>query len=141
MTNDPHRAAPATSPTHDAFQVMFDSFDMMSSVWQPSCKGFGRWQLELAQLNAKQQRAALEFSRNMVRWTSPMDAMANTMSYWQTLCGFYGIASENLTSVVATAAQPQVAFEIVPRPLKKAHDTIVLPDLNEPELPLDRKVA
>ena len=140
MSNDPYRAAPATSPTHDAFQVIFDSFDMMSTVWQPSCKGFGRWQLELAQLNAKQQRAAFEFSRNMVRWTSPMDAMANTMSYWQTLCEFYGMAGENLTSVVAKAAQP-ASSEIVSLPAKKARDTIVLPDLNEPELPFELKVA
>lgn len=141
MNRDSNRLAPATSPTHDAFQVMFDSFDMMSSFWQPSCKGFGRWQLELAQLNARQNTAALEFSRNMMRWTSPMEAMTNTWSYWQTLSGFYGMASENLSAVAAKAAQPPLALEIVPLPVNKARDTIVLPDHNEPELPFERKVA
>lgn len=141
MESEYQRVPPATSPTHDAFQVMFDSLDMVSSIWQPSAKGFGRWQLELAQLNARQNRAALEFGRNMMRWTSPMDAMTNTWSYWQTLSGFYGMAGENLTSVVAKAAQPPLAIEIVPLPVKKARDTIVLPDHTEPELPFDRKVA
>ena len=140
MYSDQNRALPATSPAHDAFEVMFDSLDIMTSFWQPSCKGFGRWQLELAQLNAKQNQAALEFSRTVMRWTSPMDAMANTWSYWQTLSGLYGMASENLTTVVAKAAQPPFAFEIMPLPVKMARDSIVL-DQDEPELPFQRRVA
>ena len=130
-----------SSPTHDYFQLMFEGVDAVSSPWQPMAKGFGRWQMELAQLNAKQGRTTLEYSQKMMRCFNPLEAFSETMNFWQKLFSNYTDASKQVATVAVKAAQPQMAFEVLPMPVRRTRDTIVLPDVEEPELPLRHPVA
>ena len=145
MLQDPRRTGVATSPAHDAFQLMFDTVDVFSSAWQPSYKGVGRWQLELAHLGAQQGRANMEFGHRLMRCLSPIDLVTETMKYWQQSSQNFSQATQNMTSAAARAVPPPVAFaspfEVLALPGKKVHDTIRLPDNDEPELPFERQVA
>ena len=119
--------------------------DVVSSYWQPSYKGVGRWQLELAHLGAKQGQDLLLYSQRLMRCTNPLDAVSETMNHWQRLAQHYGEASQNMASAAVKAAQPPAvfsnAFEVLPLPVKKSRDTLHVPDFDEPELPFERKVA
>lgn len=141
MNRDPRRPAVQTSPAHDYFQLMFDSADVFQSYWQPLYKSTGRWQLEMAQLAAKNGQTSLEYSHRIMKCRSPFEAMAETMNYWQKLSGSFAEATRNMTSAAMKAAQPVMAFDLLPLPLKRMHDTIVVPEQEEPELPFERRVA
>ena len=132
---------PKTSPAQDYFQLMFEGFDAVSSPWQPMAKGLGRWQLELAQLNAKQSRTSLAYSQRMMRCFNPLEAFSETVNFWQQLYSNFADASQQVATVAVKAAQPQLGFEVFPLPVKRARDTIVLPELDEPELPFGHRVA
>ena len=145
MFNDARRPAVVTSPAHDMFQYMFDSLDVVSSFYQPSAKGIGRWHLEIAHFGTQQAQANLDLTRRLMRCTSPFEAMAETMNYWQRLSQQFGQAGQNFAAAAAKAVQPPEAFtgafEALPLPARKARDTIFVPDRDEPELPFERKVA
>ena len=130
-----------TSPTQDYFQLMFEGVDTVSSPWQPLAKGVGRWHMELAQFNAKQSRTTLEYSQKMMRCYNPLEAFSETVNFWQKLCSNFAETGEHVAAVAAKATQPPLGFELLEMPVKRARDTIVLPDLDEPELPLRHPVA
>ena len=131
-----------TSPTHDAFQLAFETADIFSLFWQPLLKGVGRWQLELAQAGAKQSRAAIEFGQRMTRVTSPIDVVNAQMLYWQQIGQVYSDANQNLTQALARATEPPAGIEILPVQKKRPHDTMRLEDLTPPRGYEDqRKVA
>ena len=132
---------PKTSPAQDYFQLIFEGVDAVSSPWQPMAKGLGRWQMELAQLNAKQSRMALEYNQKMMRCFNPLEAFSETVNFWQKLYTNYADASQQVATVAVKAAQPQLGFEVLPLPVKRVRDTIVLPDLEEPELPFGHRDA
>jgi hypothetical protein len=145
MHNMSRQPALATSPAHDAFQFMFDTADVFSSFLQPSCKGIGRWQLEMAHLSTQQAQANMELGRRLMRCMSPFDFVSETMNYWQTLSKNVSQAGQNMAFTAVRSGPPYVAFanpfEVVPLPVKKARDTIRLPEFDEPELPFERQVA
>jgi hypothetical protein len=131
-----HQPALKTSPTQDYFQLMFEGVDAVSSPWQPLAKGVGRWGMEMAQLNARQSRMTLEYSQKLLRCYNPLEAFSETMNFWQKLYSNYADASKQVATVAVKAAQPQMPFELLPLPVRRTRDTIVLPDADEPELPL-----
>lgn len=145
MHNTLRQPALATSPAHDAFRFMFDTVDVFSSFMQPSCKGIGRWQLEMAHLGTRQAQANLELGRRLMRCMSPFDVVSVTMTYWQEFSKNVSQAGQNIAFTAVRGVPPAVAFanpfEVVQMPIKKVRDTIRLPEFDEPELPFERQVA
>ena len=120
----------ATTPAHDFFELMFHGADFVSSYWQPYLKSVGRWQLELAQLGAKQARASIELSHRMARAEQPGQVSDALMDYWRELNTTYEDASRNFAAAVARAAPPSVVLEMPLErpPRKRVHDTLELVD-------------
>jgi hypothetical protein len=139
------RVSGVATPAYEMFHLMFETVDAMSGFWQPSCKGIGRWHMELAHLSAKQGQAQIELGRRLMRCTSPFDVMSETMNYWQQVSEQFGLAGQNMASAAVKATQPPAAlthaFEVLPLPVKKVRDTLQMPDFDEPELPFERWVA
>jgi hypothetical protein len=121
-----------TSPAHDTFQLMFDSFDVFSTYWQPMLKNMGRWHLEMATLGAKQGQATLEYSQKVMRCASPAEAVNETMQYWQRLFDNAAEASQHMTvAAVKTAQQPAGFHFMGDKPATRPRDLIVVRDLEE----------
>ncbi len=118
-----------TSPAHDAFLLMFEATDLVSLYWQPLLKGVGRWQLELAQAGAKQNRAAIEFGQRMTRASNPIDVVNAQVLYWKQIGDVYSDANQNITQAMARAAEPPAGIEIFPVQKKRPHDTMRLEDV------------
>ena len=131
-----------TSPTHDAFQLAFETADIFSLFWQPLLKGVGRWQLELAQAGAKQSRAAIEFGQRMGRVTNPTDMVNAQVVYWQQIGQVYSEANQHITQAMARAAEPPAGIEFSPVQMKRPHETMRLDDVAAPRgYEEQRKVA
>jgi hypothetical protein len=138
--NQPESRKPTSlSPSYDYFQMMFESADLYSSVWQPMMKSVGRWHLEVANLGVRQGQAALQLSRDLARAWTPADALAANMRYLEATTQQYAQSSQRLAVTVSKAVEAQVEFEVVQLPVKRSHDTIMLPGIDPVEHP--RKVA
>lgn len=130
-----------TSPSHDYFHMMFEGADLYASVWQPMLKSVGRWHLELASLGVRQGQAALQLSRDLSRSWTPADALAANVRYFEATTQQYAQSSQRLVATVSRAVEAQVPSQVLQLPVKRSHDTIVLPGgpLDDPLL--SRKVA
>jgi hypothetical protein len=126
-----------TSPSHDYFQMMFEGADLYASVWQPMFKSVGRWHLEVANLGVRQGQAALQLSRDLARSWTPADALAANVRFLEATTQQYAQSSQRLAATVSNAVENQVTSQVLQMPLKRNHDTIVLPGAEE----LPRKVA
>ena len=129
---------PKTSPTYDFFQIMFQSADTFSSVWQPMLKGVGRWHLEVANLGAKQGQATLQLSRDLARCWTAADVTAAYGRYWQAMTSQYTESSGRIAASVSQTVQSDVVSDVVAIPSKRSRDTMTIPD---PAAFPDRKVA
>lgn len=115
-----------TSPTHDTFQLMFDTYDVFSSYWQPMIKAARRWQIEMANLSARQGQATLDYSQRLLRSASPADAVNETLSYWQKLFDNASESAQQLAVSAVKAAQAPAGFHFMGNaPAKPARDIIV----------------
>ena len=134
-----HRAP--TSPAHDVFEVMFQTADMLNSFWQPALKSYGRWQLEMSQLAAKQTRANMALAQKLTQCVSS-DQMAQAYrDFWHDTASFYGDASRNIATAMVRAA-PHAAVLKMPLTKVPSHDTLRLVDSPASSTPdYDRKVA
>ena len=134
-----------SSHTQDYFQLMFDSADMISSIWQPMLKSAGRWQLEVAGLGMKQGQAALQLSRDLSRCMTTGDIASAHMRYWNTVTLQYAQSSQRLAASVARAQPQQVppVSDVVTLARKpRGHDVMEWPDAaTEYPAAIDRKVA
>lgn len=141
------RKTKGSSQTLDIFQMMFESADLFSSIWQPMLKSVGRWHLEVAGLGVKHSQAALQFSRDLSRCYTAGDITSAQIRYWDSVSSQYALSSQRLAATVARAVElpaPAEASEVVTLPRKtRDRDLIVLP--SESGVPtadgLDRKVA
>jgi len=127
-----------TSPAHDYFDLMFQGTDMISSFWQPYFKSAGRWQLEVAQLAAKQTRAAIELGNHLARSSKPDDISDAFRTYWGNLHASYETATRNIGTALVKAAPEAIVLAIPPR--RRPHDTLELLGLEAEDLS-QRKVA
>jgi hypothetical protein len=129
-----------TPASHDYFQMMFEGADLYASLWQPMFKSVGRWHLEVANLGVRQGQAALQLSRDLARSWTPADALAANVRYLEATTQQYAQSSQRLAATVSNAVETQAQSQVLQLPLKRSHDTIVLPTPSaEAELP--RKVA
>lgn len=117
-----------TSPAHDAFQLIFETADIVSLYWQPLFKSMGRWQLELGQAYAKQSRAAIEFGNSLTHATSPIDVVNAQTLYWKQVGQAYSDANQHITQAIARATETPAGIEILPAIKKRPHDTLRLDD-------------
>ena len=123
------------------YQTLFDTIDTTSFFWQPYLKAIGGSQLELAGLQARQAQAVLRWSHQMLRQSSPMDAVNASAELWQAMIGNCADAAPRMVAAANTATQ-HVAPIVLPMPAKRARDTLILLDRGESETEgYERKVA
>jgi hypothetical protein len=141
MTDNAATSAENTYSYYPVYQALFETADMASMFWQPLLKGVGRSQLELAALQARQARAVMQWSQQILQTTSPLDIINTNAQLWQTLTEQYVDVVPRVAAAVTTVTQP-VGSTVLPMPAKRPRDTLVLIDRNEkPKNGLDRKVA
>lgn len=117
-----------TSPAYDFFQLMFEAADAVSLIWQPFLKGVGRYQLEMAQLGARQSRALIEsghtkpFAGNplMSMPLTPMALLETQARLWNQFGDMYLETGRNVAraadqAVIKLPAQPQSALQSEPQ--------------------------
>lgn len=130
-----------TSPYYSFYQILFDTIDTTSFFWQPYLKAIGGSQLELAGLQARQAQAVLRWTHQMLRPSSPMDAVNASAELWQTMIGNCADVAPRMVAAANTATQ-SVAPIVLPMPARQARDTLVLLDREKPEPEgYERKVA
>lgn len=123
-----HARASYTSPTHDFFQFLFEGADMLSSFWQPVLKSAGRWHLEVAGLGIKHGQAAVKLSQDLARATSPMDAYAAHVRYWEAISSQFMQSQHRIVATTASIPGAPLTSDVVPLVVKRGHDVIELPD-------------
>ena len=141
MTNIAATSADNTYSYYPLFQTLFETADMASMFWQPLLKAVGRSQLEVAGLQARQARAIMQWSQQVMQPASPLDLINTNAQLWQTMTEQYVDVVPRVAAAVTTATQ-SVAPVVLPMPGKRSRDTLVLIDRQEtPSSDLERKVA
>ncbi len=130
-----------TSPAHDMYELMFQGTDVMSSYWQPYLKGFGRWQLEVAQFGARQTRAWIALGHRLGKASSPDDVSQAYRAYWIDVQACYEDASRNIAAAVARATPQNIVLDMPQPSRKRTHDTLELLDNKGTASAIERKVA
>jgi len=129
-----------TSPYYSFYQTLFDTIDTTSFFWQPYLRAVGGSQLELAGLQARQAQALLRWSHQIVRTSSPADAVRVNADLWQTMMGNCADVAPRMIAAASTASQSVPI--VLPLPAKRARDTLILLDREELETEnYERKVA
>lgn len=129
-----------TSLSHDFFHMLFEGADLYSAMWQPLLKTVGRWQLEVSGLSVKNGQAALAWSHDLARSWSPADAVAANVRYLDAVSSQFAQSSQRLAASVSRTVEAPVSKGVVPLPVKRTHDMIVLPDTEDFDVE-PRKVA
>ena len=89
MTDNAATSAENTYSYYPVYQALFETADMASMFWQPLLKAVGRSQLELAALQARQARAVMQWSQQILQPTSPLDIINTNAQLWQTMTEQY----------------------------------------------------
>lgn len=126
--------------TLDLYQAMFEGADLFMSFWQPTLKGVGRAQLEMAQLAAKCGQSTVQWAVSLATCRTPSDVMAANLKYFDDVAAYQRDSVEKLTAAIAKVAEPPRAFEVLKMPQRPHHDMIVLPDIHD-EADVPRRVA
>ena len=130
-----------TSPAHDFYELMFQGTDTLSSYWQPYLKGFGRWQLEVAQFGARQTRAWIALSQQLAKARTPDDVTYAYREYWNNVNACFEDASRNIAAAVVRASPQNIVLEMPQPSRKRAHDTLELLDHKGKQAASELKVA
>jgi hypothetical protein len=126
---------------YQMYQALFETADMTSMFWQPLLKAVGRSQLEMASLQARQARAVMQWSQQILQPASPLDLINAHAQLWQTITEQYVDVVPRVAAAVTTVTQP-VGSTVLPMPAKRPRDTLVLIDRQEKSKNgLERKVA
>lgn len=137
-----HAKASFTSPTHDFFQFLFEGTDMLSSFWQPVLKSVGRWHLEVAGIGVKHGQAAIKLTHELARSTSPMEAYAAHVRYWNEISSHVAQSQQRIAASAVTLPVAPLTSDVVPLVVKRGHDVIELPgEAGTDDAVLTRKVA
>jgi len=141
MTNFAETAAGNTSSYYPLYQMMFESADIASVFWQPLLKAIGRSQLELAGLQARQARAVIHWTHQILQPATPMDLLNANVQLWQTMTEQCVETVPRVVAAVGTATEA-VAPIVLPAPVKRSRDTLILLDRREDaDKGSERKVA
>lgn len=133
---------PGPSTTFDFYQSMFAGADQYMSYWQPMFKGFGRAQLEMAQLAAKTGQSTLSWAASLATCRNPVDVFNANVRYFEALAAHQRDSVEKLSAAMAKAAETPPAFATKNKPVRSSHDVLVLPvEQNDDDSVPDLKVA
>jgi hypothetical protein len=113
--------------TFNFYQSLFDGTDVFMSLWQPMIKGFGRAQLEMAQLAAKSGQSTLNWAASLATCRNPVDVFNANVRYFEALAAHQRDSVEKFTAAMAKAAETPPAFEVLKMPVRSSHDVLVLP--------------
>jgi hypothetical protein len=133
---NPHRN---TSLFYPFFQNMFDVADATSCFWQPLLKGIGRTHLEFAGMQARQSRALLHWTHQMMQPATPSDFFNANAQLWSTVMSDYLAVAPRVAAAVETVADA-VAPTVLHMPARPPHDTLILLDRDD-EVLRERQVA
>ncbi len=124
------------------YQSLFEAADATSFFWQPVLNAIGRSQLEFAGLQARQAQAVLHWAHQVVVPASPLAVINANAELWRTMTEQAMEAVPRFAAAVGAATEAVVP-SIVPEPVKRARDTLILLDREEEAEPaaLERKVA
>lgn len=138
MNDERSEKSVVASQSQDFFQLMFDAVDLYASIWQPTLKSIGRWNLEVAGLAMRQGQASLQLSRALARSASPGEWTSASVRYWDQISSQYAQSSQRLAATVEKSVKETFEPSVVPLPVRQhqQHDMIVLP-AND----IERKVA
>jgi hypothetical protein len=139
MTGNAEKSASNTSAYYPIYQTVFEAVDMAASFWQPLLKAIGRSQLEFAGMQARQARAVMKWSHEILRPASPLDVINTNAQLWQAVTEQYVDVVPRVAAAVSTATR-SVAPVVLPMPAKQSRDTLLLLDRNEGD-ETERKVA
>lgn len=137
MTDIAATSAENTYSYYPVYQALFETADMASMFWQPLLKAVGRSQLEMAGLQARQARAVMQWSQQILQPASPLDLINTHAQLWQTMTEQYVDVVPRVAAAVTTVTQSQTVLAM---PAKRSRDTLVLID-RQPKNELERKVA
>jgi hypothetical protein len=137
MTDIAATSAENTYSYYPVYQALFETADMASMFWQPLLKAVGRSQLEMAGLQARQARAVMQWSQQILQPASPLDLINTNAQLWQTMTEQYVDVVPRVAAAVTTVTQSQTVLAM---PAKRSRDTLVLID-RQPKNELERKVA
>lgn len=137
MTDIAATSAENTYSYYPMYQALFETADMASMFWQPLLKAVGRSQLEMAGLQARQARAVMQWSQQILQPASPLDLINTHAQLWQTMTEQYVDVVPRVAAAVTTVTQSQTVLAM---PAKRSRDTLVLID-RQPKNELERKVA
>ncbi|HEY8195133.1 MAG TPA: hypothetical protein VIF13_08785 [Hyphomicrobium sp.] len=115
------------SPYYSLFQVLFDTVDTTSFFWQPMLKAIGGSQLEMAGLQARQAQAVIHWTHQVLRPASPMDLADANAQLWQTMIENCMDVAPRVAAAASSATQ-SVAPIVLPLPVRRSRDTLVLLD-------------
>jgi hypothetical protein len=140
MTGNAEKSASNTSAYYPIYQTVFEAVDMAATFWQPLLKAIGRSQLEFAGMQARQARAVMKWSHEIMRPASPIDVINTNAQLWQAVTEPYVDVVPRVAAAVSTATQ-SVAPVVLPLPARRSRDTLILVDRNEGGDEPERKVA
>ena len=118
----------------DYFEMAFETADIFSFWWQPVFKGFGRTHLELANLQSRNAQAFMTWGRTIASAPFPGAVISANMDLVRALTGHYNEALPRVSGALTKAAEPVTAFELLPLPLKRTHDSLIIPDRDQQDM-------
>jgi hypothetical protein len=140
MAEGTEETARNTSLYYPAFQYMFEAVDMSASFWQPPLKAMGRAQLELANLQARQTRALVQWAYQWMRPIGPADIFNANAQLWSTIMQEFAETAPRVAAAVETATEAAARPAVLHMPAKPARDTLILIDRDDADS-VERKVA
>lgn len=134
-----------TSFYKDYFEMAFEATDILSVWWQPFLKGVGRTHLELASLQSKNAQAMLQWGRQVATARQPGDVIAANLELNRAIASNCKDAMPRVSVALTKAAEPVTAFELLPLPVKRTRDAMIIPgfdtDDQDHAFEWDRRVA
>jgi hypothetical protein len=121
-------SSPSASHFQDYFETAFAGADLAASWWQPFLKGVGRSQLELASMQSRNAQAMLQWTRDVAGSRSFLDVISANAALCQALANHVGDAFPKVSGALSQATQPPPAFELLPLPVKRTRDSLVIAD-------------
>ncbi|MFN0218766.1 MAG: hypothetical protein ACKVP4_08145 [Hyphomicrobium sp.] len=120
----------STSFYQDYFEQAFAAADACAFWWQPFMKGIGRSQLELATLQSRNAQSLLNWGRAVATSKSPSDIVTANIGLCQSVAGHISEALPRVSGALANVTHPPAAFELLPLPVKRGRDSLIIPGVD-----------
>jgi hypothetical protein len=139
MANIADSSARTASSHYAYFQTLFETADVTSFFWQPVLTSVGRTQLELVGLQARQAQAVVHWVHEIAQPASPLALIDANFRLMVTMIEELVHGAPKIAAAINSAADS--VAPVVPMPVRKSRDTLVLLDRREESREPERKVA